>query len=143
MASDGLPSGTYYVTHVQSGKVLDLTGSSVQPNTPLIVYIILKSYASVFSRQWILEKEGDIYTFQTSLANVFARASVHTPGKGIVIGRVERFEVLEQEIGQYRIKVRDQNLVWTIDNASTPNVILEPSGVTPNGDLWSFEEISS
>ncbi|KAN0078423.1 hypothetical protein V8E55_010480 [Tylopilus felleus] len=134
-----LDNGTYEIYNVSVDKYFDLKDASVKPDNNVIGYHRDETRA----QKWVVMRVvGDIYTMQSILST---KAKVATRGHVIESDVVirphgEQFEIFEEEIGLYRIKVPGDDLYFRLDEGAdwTP-VRLFPIGL--GNDIWRFDKI--
>ncbi|KAF8341013.1 hypothetical protein F5887DRAFT_428267 [Amanita rubescens] len=135
----GLPdSGTYEIINHATGSYIDLRAGSIVPNNNLIGF---PGHGGP-NQKWVLEREGNIITLHSHLSPEAAVVDKgHVAGSGVVVRpQRERYEIIEQQTGLYRIKVIGENLFFRLESGAP----LTPVTINYNGkgnDLWKFNLI--
>ncbi|KAF8336699.1 hypothetical protein F5887DRAFT_569422 [Amanita rubescens] len=130
-------NGTYQIINIATGLYFDLRGSSVVPDTNIIGY----PKTGGANQKWILQRaEGNIITLHSLLsqeAGVADRGRV--PGSEVVVRpRRERYELIEERTGLYRIKVIDENLYMRLASRE-PRTPVTVNFNSLGNDVWRFD----
>jgi len=130
--------GTYEIVNVATGLYFDLKAFSIAPDTNIIGY----PGNGGANQKWVLERgEGNIITLHSLLSQeAGVNDKGHVPGSEVVVRpRRERYELIEERTGLYRIKVIGENLFMRLERG----VPLTPVTVDFNGrgnDVWRFDK---
>ncbi|KAF8336696.1 hypothetical protein F5887DRAFT_986648 [Amanita rubescens] len=129
-------NGTYEIINIATGSYFDLKCGSLLPNTNIIGF----PRTGGANQKWVLQRaEGNIITLHSLLSQEAGVTSKGRPGGEVVIGpRRERFELIEERTGMYRIKRIEENLFMRLASREprTP-VMVNFNGL--GNDLWRFD----
>ncbi|KAF8324812.1 hypothetical protein F5887DRAFT_926537 [Amanita rubescens] len=124
-------NGTYEIINIATGLYFDLRAAALC-RTPI---------SSDSREPWILQRaEGNIITLHSLLsqeAGVADRGRV--PGSEVVVRpRRERYELIEERTGLYRIKVIDENLFMRLASRESRTPVTVNFNALGN-DVWRFD----